>query len=241
MKLAISLVTISSACAFAPSNSHAKSTSLRMSETVTPIKEEDAVEISPETPLIPAVAPINGWVPDKSLPCYGLPGAIAPLGFFDPLGFTKDMELLGVKRFREAEIMHGRVAMMATIGYIIGESTPTITYGMNVHHTIANNQIPEVPGTVLFPFFLAINIAEAIRASIGWVEPGLGPLFTLRENYYPGDIRFDPLGLKPTDAKEFATMQEKELSNGRLAMLAAAGMCVQEQINGKGILENLGF
>ena len=163
------------------------------------------------------------------------------LGLFNPLGFTKDMDLNGVKRFREAEIMHGRVAMMATAGYLIGESTPTITYGMNVHHTIANNQIPQVPGTVLFPFFLAINIAEALRASTGWVEPGLGLLFTLRESYYPGDIRFDPLGLKPIDAKEFATMQTRELSNGRLAMIAAAGMCVQEQINGKGILENLGF
>ena len=42
------------------------------------------------------------------------------LGFFDPLGSTKDMELLGVKRFLEAEIMHGRVAMMATVGYLIG-------------------------------------------------------------------------------------------------------------------------
>ena len=93
----------------------------------------------------------------------------------------------------------------------------------------------------MFPFFLAINITEALRAQIGWVEPGLGPLFTLRENYYPGDIRFDPLGLKPKGAEEFANMQAKELSNGRLAMLAAAGMCVQEQINGKGILENLGF
>merc|ERR1711865_448181 len=89
-------------------------------------------------------------------------GAIAPLGFFDPLGFTKDMELLGVKRFREAEIMHGRVAMMATLGYVIGESTPTITYGMDIHHTIGNNQIPEIPGTVLFPFFLVINICEAL-------------------------------------------------------------------------------
>merc|ERR1711997_139345 len=158
------------------------------------------------------------------------PGAIAPLGFFDPLGFTKDMELLGVKRFREAEIMHGRVAMMAAVGYLVGESTPTITYGMDVHHTIANNQIPEVPGTLLFPFFLAINIAEALRANIGWVEPGLGPLFSLRENYYPGDIGFDPLGLKPTDGKAFATMQAKELSHGRLAMFAAAGMCVQELV-----------
>merc|ERR1712130_220461 len=130
------------------------------------------------------------------------------------------MDLNTVKRYREAEIMHGRVAMMATIGYIIGESTPTITYGMDVHHTIANNQIPEVPGTVMFPFFLAINIAEALRASRGWVEPGLGPLFTLRESYYPGDLGFDPLGLKPKNGDEFANMQAKELSHGRLAMIA---------------------
>jgi hypothetical protein len=233
MKFVILSATIGAACAFAPSTTVRTTTSVRMSEP------EAAVEV--EVPVVPAVAPINGWVPDAALPCYGLPGAIAPLGFFDPLGFTKDMELLGVKRFREAEIMHGRVAMMATIGYLIGENTPTIAYGMNVHHTIANNQIPEIPGTTLFPFFLAVNICEAIRASTGWVEPGMGPLFTLRESYYPGDIRFDPLGLKPTDPVEFANMQNRELSNGRLAMFAAAGMCVQEQINGKGILENLGF
>jgi len=196
-------------------------------------------------PVVPAVAPINGWVPDESKPCYGLPGISAPLGFFDPLGFTKDMDLNGVKRFREAEVLHGRVAMMATVGYLIGENTPTIAYGMktlgNGHSTIANNQIPEVPGIWLFAFFLTINISEALRASIGWVEPGLGPLFSLRESYYPGDIRFDPLGLKPKDGEEFANMQTKELNNGRLAMIAAAGMCAQEQVNGEGILQNLGF
>lgn len=81
--------------------------------------------------------------------------------------------------------------MMATVGYLIGESTPTIVYGFEIPHTIANNQIPEIPGTVLFPFFLLINIAEAYRANRGWVEPGLGPLFTLRESYYPGDLGFD--------------------------------------------------
>merc|ERR1712127_1016868 len=176
---------------------------------------------------------------DESKPCYGLPGA--PYSFMDPLQITKNRSVNTVKRLREAEVMHGRVAMMATIGYIIGESTPTIAYGMDTHHTIANNQIPEIPGTVLFPFFLAINVIEALRASTGWVEPGLGPLFSLREKYYPGDIGFDPFGLKPKEAKDFANMQTKELQNGRLAMLAAAGMCAQEQINGKGILENLGF
>merc|ERR1711906_67677 len=109
--------------------------------------------------------------------------------------------------------------MMATIGYLISESTPTIAYGMDVH----------------------LTWAEALRASKGWVEPGLGPLFSLRESYYPGDLGFDPLGFKPEDPQEFANMQTKELNNGRLAMIAAAGFCAQELVNGKGILENLGF
>jgi len=194
---------------------------------------------APEEPPAPVVKKINGWAPDASKPCFGLPGAISPLGFFDPLGFTKDSDLGSVKRIREAEIMHCRVAMMATVGYLIGENTPTIAYGFE-HPTIANDQLATIPGTVLFPFFLVINICEALRANKGWVEPGLGKLFTLRENYYPGDLGFDPAGLKPTDASEFAAMQSKELSNGRLAMLAVAGMCVQELVNGKAILENLG-
>ena len=239
MKLAIFAALVGSAAAFAPSSPMGASSALRMSEPAA----EEAAAPAEESPFVaaPAATVINGWSADASLPMYGLPGASAPFGFFDPLGFTKDADINGVKRLREAEVMHGRVAMMATLGYLIGESTPTITYGMDVHHTIANNQIPEVPGTVLFPFFLAINITEALRASRGWVEPGLGPLFTLRENYYPGDIGFDPIGFKPKDAKDFANMQTKELNNGRLAMLAAAGMCAQEQVNGQGILENLGF
>lgn len=245
MKLSIailSLAILGSSSAFAPTStsSHSAKSARPMSET---IPESDAVEqveevVTEET--VPAVLPINGWVPDAALPCYGLPGAIAPLGHFDPLGFCNGRNLVGVKRFREAEIMHGRVAMMATVGYLIGENTPTIAYGF-AHPTIANHQIPEVPGTVLFPFFMAINIAEALRANRGWVEPGLGPVFTLRERYYPGDLGFDPLGLKPTSAKDYENMQSKELSNGRLAMLAVAGMCVQEQIYGVPVLDNLPF
>ena len=41
---------------------------------------------------------------------------------------------------------------------------------------------------------------------------------------------FDPLGLKPEDPAEFRSMQEKELSHGRLAMLAAAGFIAQEAV-----------
>ena len=105
---------VGSATAFAPTTSIVSSSSaLRMSETP-----------APETPFVPPPLKINGWSADSSLPCYGLPGAVSPLGFFDPLGFTKEMELNGVKRFREAEVMHGRVAMMAMAGWLSDESIP---------------------------------------------------------------------------------------------------------------------
>ena len=43
----------------------------------------------------------------------------------------------------------------------------------------------------------------------------------------------------PEDPEEFEIMQTKELQNGRLAMLAAAGFLVQEAVDGKGIIEHL--
>ena len=63
----------------------------------------------------------------------------------------------------------------------------------------------------------------------------------MRDSYYPGDVGFDPLGLKPTDPAEFATMQTRELQNGRLAMIGVAGMCAQELINHKTIFETIRY
>ena len=56
---------------------------------------------------------------------------------------------------------------------------------------------------------------------------------TLREGYLPGDLGFDPMGLKPKGEAELLAMQNKELNNGRLAMIAAAGMIAQELATGK--------
>jgi len=227
----IAAVVAPSVSAFAPASSAGSSTVLKAADV--------AADVEPPAP--PPLGPtLNGWTPDASKDCFGLPGAIAPFGYFDPLGLCKDRDLVGVKRFREAEIMHGRVAMMAVVGFLIAENTPTIAFGFE-HPTIANNMIPEISLGVMFPFFLAINIAEALRANKGWVEPGGDSLFTLREGYYPGDIGFDPMGLKPTGAQDFADMQAKELSNGRLAMFAIAGMVGIELINGNPVLSDLPF
>ena len=56
--------------------------------------------------------------------------------------------------------------------------------------------------------------------------------WAIRTDHEAGDLGFDPLGLKPTDATELAEMQTKELNNGRLAMIAIAGMVVQEGVTG---------
>lgn len=41
-----------------------------------------------------------------------------------------------------------------------------------------------------------------------------------------------PPGLAPADKNEFRLMQEKELSHGRLGMIAAAGFLAQEAVTG---------
>lgn len=176
---------------------------------------------------------MNGWVPDETKPCFGLPGDVMPLGYFDPAGFLSGKPVGEVKRFRESEIMHGRVAMMACLGYLVGESTPT-PFGVSGP---ANDQLSQLP---LVPFALlglGIGLCETFRAVRGFEEPGAKTDFqTLRESYYPGDLGFDPLGLKPKDAAGFAVRQAQELSNGRLAMFGVAGMCAQELVNHQTIL-----
>ena len=42
-----------------------------------------------------------------------IPGALAPVGLFDPLGFAEKADEATLKRYREAELTHGRVAMLA--------------------------------------------------------------------------------------------------------------------------------
>jgi hypothetical protein len=188
--------------------------------------------------------PINGWVPKEDYALWGLPGAIAPLGYFDPIGFAREgTPLNDAKRLREAEVQHGRVAMLATVGYFAGEWIPQ----GGPFHLVgpANDQLQQVPTPAFVLLAVSIAMAELNRARIGWVEPkfqiGSNTLWTLHDTYYPGDIGFDPLGLKPTENYEFQRMQTKELSNGRLAMIGWAGMCAQELMNHRMIGETLDF
>merc|ERR1740138_1849409 len=48
-------------------------------------------------------------------------GVQAPVGFWDPAGLSKDGDAAAFKRRRTTEIKHGRISMLATMGYITPE------------------------------------------------------------------------------------------------------------------------
>ena len=172
-----------------------------------------------------------------------LPGILAPVGLFDPLGFAEKADAATLKRYREAELAHGRVSMLAVIGFLVGEQVEGSSFLFDASiKGPAITHLAQVPALFWAGLAIAIGGAEQRRAEIGWVNPSEVPVDRpglLREDYSPGDIGFDPLGLKPSDPEEFAIMATKELQNGRLAMLAAAGFLAQELTDGKGILEHL--
>ena len=81
-----------------------------------------------------------------------LPGILAPVEFFDPLNFAADASESELKRYREAELTHGRVAMLASVGFLVGESGATPLFGGNIDG-IAINQFWKVP-TAFWPVIL---------------------------------------------------------------------------------------
>merc|ERR1719421_2562382 len=165
---------------------------------------------------------------------YGLPGSIAPAGEFDPAGFLEGASKSEVYRWREAELTHGRVGMLASAGFLVQEGFHPL---FSADNGPAIQQIPKLPPALWVAMSIGIGICESLRIQKGWANPYEGPErsqneFQLKPGYTPGDLGFDPLGLAPEDPAEFRLMQERELSHGRLAMLAAAGFLAQEAVSG---------
>merc|ERR1719454_1853549 len=162
---------------------------------------------------------------------YGLPGAANVLGEFDPAGFMEGKSELEVYRYREAELTHGRVSMLASLGFLVQEKFHPLFSGDGGP---AIDQIPQLPPWLWVVMGGGIAAAESFRISTGFREldgEKLKAETALRPGYYPGDLSFDPLNLKPEDPAEFRLMQEKELAHCRLAMIAAAGFLAQEAVS----------
>lgn len=171
-----------------------------------------------------------------------LPGVTAPLGYFDPAGFCTEagsQEKLTegkVRFYREVELKHCRVAMLAALGFPLAEQFHPLFATDDAPSLVSFQQTPLQtfwPAVVtviavleVFSVFTFQNPASR-DASGEPVQP-----WTIRLDHEAGDLGFDPLGLKPSDPTELKEMQTKELNNGRLAMIAIAGMVAQEAVTG---------
>jgi hypothetical protein len=173
-----------------------------------------------------------------------MPGISGPLGFFDPVGFCSQVSEGRLCFFREVEIKHGRVAMLATLGFLVSEAFHPL-FGGNID-VPAYIAFQETPLQTFWPAVVAAIAIPEVFSIFSFREPwattylkdgqlGTG-MWTVKTDREGGDFGFDPLNLKPKDPKEFKIMQTKELNNGRLAMIAAAGMIAQELVTGAKLL-----
>ena len=81
-----------------------------------------------------AFAPAQTGARSTSLNAFtvdSIPGALPPVGVFDPLGFAAKADEMTLKRYREAELTHGRVGMLATVGFLVGEAVESKTVLFN--------------------------------------------------------------------------------------------------------------
>jgi len=173
-----------------------------------------------------------------------LPGITEPLGFWDPAGFTSECSEGKLRFYREVELKHGRVAMLAALGFLVGEQFHPLFGGdIDVHSYVAFQATPLESAPYALPSVLVAIANLEIFSVFSFNNPSnIGASstpfserepWTIRSDHEAGDLRFDPLGLKPTDPAELKEMQTKEINNGRLAMIAAAGMIVQELVTGQ--------
>ena len=136
---------------------------------------------------------------------------------FDPLGTT---DAIPVYIMREAELKHGRVCMLATIGWIATDLGARFPAQVFQDATTLTAHDAAVEAGYMQQLFGIVGSIEAY---------GLWLLF----KGWGGDIKRDAgdffLGKNflPKDLKQADEMRAKEIENGRLAMLAFSGIVTQ--------------
>jgi len=172
-----------------------------------------------------------------------------------PLGaaILEDARPDALKWFQNAEIKHGRIAMLATIGFLnqkLGVHFPLYfgPTGSNCFHPASDEAwyLSKSAG-VTFSDIAAATPFEAVKMvpAAGWLQIifvfGIFEAVGFNKQYnegseIPGDFGYDPLGFTKREggfeSEEIKSLRLKELKNGRLAMLTIAGWASNEAIPG---------
>merc|ERR1712139_389444 len=124
---------------------------------------------------------------------------ITRLGYFDPLGFYTDISGGKLLFYREVELKHGRVAMLASLGILVGEHFhPLFGGNIDVPSYVAFQQTPL---QTFWPAVLAAIAIPEVFSVFTFRSPFgmdiMDTLWTIRGDHEPGNLGFDPLGLRP--------------------------------------------
>jgi len=161
-------------------------------------------------------------------------GITKPLGFWDPWGLSKGDNQWGATNrytfYKDVEIKHGRVAMLAALGFLVAEKFHPLFGGTIDGPSYLAFQ--QTPLQTFWPIVVAVLAVIEFSTSVPTFEELDKGYWTMKPDHVPGDLGFDPLGWKPKDPEAFKTMQTKEINNGRLAMIGIAGMVAQELVSG---------
>ena len=134
---------------------------------------------------------------------------------FDPLQLADSPGKLAW--FREAEVKHARLAMLAAFGWPVSEIT---NFGKLLTSdgrapSILNGGLGEVNG---------IYWGAVAALAVYWEAQGLDKKFGKDADYLPGMLGFDPLGA------DSPSMRNAEITNGRVAMVAITVFALEEAI-----------
>ena len=124
--------------------------------------------------------------------------------------------------FREAELKHARISMLAAVGFPLAEKFHPLWGGVVDEPSYVAFQ--STPLETFWPIVVGtIGIIEAASAIPTFEAADGGQWFRIKSDHVAGDLGFDPLGFS-----ESADLAESELAVGRIAMLGIFGMVVQE-------------
>lgn len=136
------------------------------------------------------------------------------------LGLSKGLDEATYKQRKEAEIKHGRVAMLAVFGYI-SQSLFRIPGAIDLDGTTFDSIPNGVAAIGVVPSLGWLQIV----ASIGYWE--LVVLEDSKNPETPGDYGWKYFGTKLQGEEKVSTLT-KEIQNGRLAMLGIMALITHD-------------
>jgi light-harvesting complex I chlorophyll a/b binding protein 1 len=129
-------------------------------------------------------------------------GATAPFGFFDPLGLSEGKSVKELKKWRESELKHGRIAMLATVGVIVQEVfspfyAPEFGSADPGPAAFHFQKLEAVNPFVLGYIAVLVAVLEAFTISKGWDSKGEYGTPPSLKHSYAHPVRHSPLPCAP--------------------------------------------